>query len=61
MYMEFSRQEYQSVLPFPSPGDLSDPGIESSSLASPPLAGEFFTTAPPEKSAQSVLVKGVFP
>ena len=27
--MEFSRQEYWSVLPFPSPGDLSDPGIES--------------------------------
>ena len=26
--MEFSRQEYWSVLPFPSPGDLPDPGIE---------------------------------
>ena len=26
--MEFSRQEYQSGLPFPSPGDLPDPGIE---------------------------------
>ena len=26
--MEFSRQEYWSVLPFPTPGDLSDPGIE---------------------------------
>ena len=26
--MEFSRQEYWSGLPFPSPGDLSDPGIE---------------------------------
>ena len=26
--MEFSRQEYWSRLPFPSPGDLSDPGIE---------------------------------
>ena len=26
--MEFSRQEYWSELPFPSPGDLSDPGIE---------------------------------
>ena len=26
--MEFSRQEYRSGLPFPSPGDLSDPGIE---------------------------------
>ena len=27
--MEFSRQEYWSGLPFPSPGDLSNPGIES--------------------------------
>ena len=29
----FSRQEYWSGLPFPSPGDLSDPGIESRSPA----------------------------
>ena len=31
--MEFSRQEYWSGLPFPSPGDLPDPGIEPRSLA----------------------------
>ena len=31
--MEFSRQEYWSELPFPSPGDLSDPGIEPQSPA----------------------------
>ena len=31
--MEFSRQEYWSGLPFPSPGDLPDPGIEHRSLA----------------------------
>ena len=31
--MEFSRQQYWSGLPFPSPGDLPDPGIESGSLA----------------------------
>ena len=31
--MEFSRQEYWSGLPFPSPGDLSDPGIEPRSPA----------------------------
>ena len=31
--MEFSRQEYWSGLPFLSPGDLSDPGIEPRSLA----------------------------
>ena len=33
-------------LSFPTPGDLSDPGIEPTFLA---LAGGFFTTAPPEK------------
>ena len=42
--MEFSRQEYWSGVPFPSPGDLPDPGIEPTSLASPALAGRFFTT-----------------
>ena len=31
--MEFSRQEYCSGLPFPSPGDLPDPGIERGSPA----------------------------
>ena len=31
--MEFSRQEYWSGLPFPSPGDLPDPGIEAGSPA----------------------------
>ena len=42
--MEFSRQEYWSGLPFPSPGDLLNPGIEPMSLTSPALACEFFTT-----------------
>ena len=42
--MGFSRQEYWSGLPFPSPGDLPDPGIKPTSLASPALAGEFFAT-----------------
>jgi len=32
--MGFSRQEYWSGLPFPSPGDLPDPGIETGSPAS---------------------------
>ena len=31
--MEFSRQEYWSGLPFPSPGDLPDPGIKPGSPA----------------------------
>ena len=39
----FSRQEYWSGLPCPPPGDLPDPGIEPWSLASPALAGGFFT------------------
>ena len=47
--MEFPRQEYWSGLPFPSPGDLPGPGIEPTSLASPALAGRFFTTEPPGK------------
>ena len=42
--MGFSRQEYRSGLPFPSPGDLLYPGIKPTSLTSPALAGEFFTT-----------------
>ena len=37
----FPRQEYWSGLPFPSPGDLPDPGVEP---VSPALAGGFFTT-----------------
>ena len=45
--MGFSRQEYWSGLPFPSPGDLPDPGIEPASLVSPALVGGFFTPAPP--------------
>ena len=32
-------------MPFPTPGDLLDQGIEQASLASPALAGRFFTTA----------------
>ena len=48
--MEFSRQEYWSGFPFPSPGDLPDPGTELTSLVSPALAARFFTTAPPGKN-----------
>ena len=44
--MGFPRQEYCSGLPFSTPGDLPNPGIEPMSLASPVWAGEFFTTAP---------------
>ena len=43
--LEFSSQEYWSGLPFPSPGDLPDPGIKPTSLVSPALASGFFTTS----------------
>ena len=51
--MEFSRQEYWSGMPFPSPGNLPDPGIE---LVSPALAGRFFITEPPGLSPIHVSV-----
>ena len=47
--VEFSRQEYWSRLPFPTPGNLPDSGIKAPSLASPALAPGFFTTVPPGK------------
>ena len=43
--MGFSRQEYWSGLPCPSPGDLPNSGIEPASLRSLALAGRFFTTS----------------
>ena len=46
LFIGFSRQEYWSGLPFPSAGDLPDPGIKP---ASPALTGGFFITEPPEK------------
>ena len=42
----FSRQEYWSGLPFPSPGGLPNPEIEP---LSPTLSGRFFTTEPSGK------------
>ena len=42
--MNFSRQEYRNVFPFPPPGHLPHPGIKPSS---PALAGRYFTTEPP--------------
>ena len=44
--MGFPRQKYWSGLPFPSPGDLSNPGIKPVSPLSPALAGRFFITEP---------------
>ena len=47
--MGFSRQEYWGGLPFPSPGDLPDPGIKPMPPVSPAFAGKFFTSEPPGK------------
>ena len=44
--MEFSRQEYWSGLPFPSPGDLPNPGIEP---RSPALQADALPSEPPGK------------
>ena len=49
--MGFSRQEYSSGLPFPSPGDLLDPGIEP---GSPTLEADALTSEPPGKMEVSL-------
>ena len=46
LFMEFPRQEYWSGLPFPSPGDLPDPGIEP---GSPTLQADTLPSQPPGK------------
>ena len=43
--MKFSRQECWSRVPFPTPGDLPDSGIEPVSLVSPALTDRFFITS----------------
>ena len=49
--MEFSRQEYWSGLPFPSPGDLPDPGITP---GSPELQADFLFSEPPRKPVKDI-------
>ena len=49
--MGFSRQEYWSGMPFPSPGDLPDPGIKP---RSPTLQADALTSAPPGKQNCSI-------
>ena len=49
--MGFPRQEYLKELPFLSPGDLPDPGIEYASLA---MAEGFFTTEVPGKPSKCI-------
>ena len=49
--IKFSRQEYWSGLPFPSPGDLPDPGIESA------LQVDSLPSEPPRKSSVLLYLK----
>ena len=51
--MGFSRQEYWSGLPFPSPGDLPNPGIEP---GSPTLEADALTSEPPGKPEASLFL-----
>ena len=50
LFMEFSRQEYWSGLPFPSLGDLPYPGIQP---GSPSLQADYLLSEPPEKPIKS--------
>ena len=64
----FSRQEYWSGLPFPSPGDLPDPGVEA---RSPTLQADVLISEPPgkppkiiklgDKNFQTTIIKYVQP
>ena len=45
--MEFFQARTLEWVPFPTPGDLPDPGMKPESPVSSALAGGFFTTAPP--------------
>ena len=59
--MRFSRQEYWNGLPCPPPGDLPDPRMEPTSLRSPALAGEFFTTSTTWEALQGSGSQSVVP
>ena len=54
--MGCSRQEYWSGVPFPSPGDLHDPGIEP---GSPALQGDALPSEPPGKPARNLLPRNL--
>ena len=56
--MKFSRQKYWSGVPFPLPGDFSDPGIKPTSLASSALAGDSLSPGLPGKLIMTCMHKG---
>ena len=55
--MEFSREEYWSELPFPSPGDLPNPGIEP---GFPSLQADALPSEPPGKSLEEKTMTNLF-
>ena len=55
--MEFSRQEYWSGLPFPSPGDLPNPEVEP---RSPALQADALPSEPPGKPIKRIRVSTIF-
>ena len=59
--MGFSRQEYWSGLPFPSPGDLPNPAIKP---GSPALEADALTSEPPGKPSiylRPIILRYIFP
>ena len=56
--MEFPRQEYWSGLPFPTPGDIPDPGIERTSLVSLHWQVTSLPLAPPGKPHIKYIING---
>ena len=54
--MGFPRQEYWSGLPFPSPGDLPNPGIEP---GSPALQTDSLPSEPPGKPTMTYIIKQI--
>ena len=58
LFMEFSRQEYWSGLPFPPPGDLPDPGIEPMSPVSPALQADSLLLEPSTGEAHRKIILG---
>ena len=56
----FPKQGYWSGLPFSTPGDLLDTGIQPMSLVSPALTGGFFTTTSPGKPLFTYLFRNYF-
>ena len=58
--MEFPREEYWSRLPFPSPRDLPDPGVEPASPVSSALQADSLPIEPPGKPQIFALAQTIF-